>query len=651
MTDRYANGDAGNDLGGHGPLLGQSGFDPASTAYWHGGDFKGLTGGCTDPVHGLERVKDLGFNAIWVTPPVVNQITTGSSGGYHGYWGLDFTRVDPHLGTDADFAAFVDCAHRLGLKVIMDVVVNHTGDIVLLTGGGTYTDIPFRDCHGRFFRADRSVTGRFPCLAARYMPHIPFLLPANRHAKKPEWLNDPLNYHDRGDIDFGSCSRQCFEQGDFYGLDDLFTEKPNVRIGLGRIFADWVMRYRLDGFRVDTARHVNAAFFRLWVPQVMAAARAAGVPDFQIFGEVFDDDVLNLAPFVRDRGLPNVLDFPFQDAAAGFASGGSSAVAVSNRLEDDDYLRLPDGRAPAPPTFLGNHDMGRAALQISQHGAGLSGDALLRRTLLGYDLLYFLRGAPVVYYGDEIGMIGSGGDQAAREDMFPTQVADWQTEPRIGGPPIGNGSSFDVTVNPVQVRLKALAKLREEYPELATGQTITRYSKGKVLVVSRLGTEQRRELLVAFNAGDTAARVAVPTAAPGPWQPVFGASAAVPAQPADRVTLEVPAVSAAVYASARPIVVTKPQPPALRVGADDLTTYVRASATVAAGSPVVVTFAVRTGHGAWRRLATDDSPPYRAFLDPTKVARGRAVSFVAVARALDGSTAVSKVVTATPRRA
>jgi alpha-amylase len=185
MTDRYANGDAGNDLGGHGPLLGQSGFDPASTAYWHGGDFKGLTGGCTDPVHGLERVKDLGFNAIWVTPPVVNQITTGSSGGYHGYWGLDFTRVDPHLGTDADFAAFVDCAHRLGLKVIMDVVVNHTGDIVLLTGGGTYTDIPFRDCHGRFFRADRSVTGRFPCLAARYMPHIPFLLPANRHAKKP----------------------------------------------------------------------------------------------------------------------------------------------------------------------------------------------------------------------------------------------------------------------------------------------------------------------------------------------------------------------------------------------------------------------------------------------------------------------------------
>ena len=54
------------------------------------------------------------------------------------------------------------------------------------------------------------------------------MLPPNRHAKKPEWLNDPLNYHDRGNIDFGSCSQQCFEQGDFFGLDDLFTEKPNV---------------------------------------------------------------------------------------------------------------------------------------------------------------------------------------------------------------------------------------------------------------------------------------------------------------------------------------------------------------------------------------------------------------------------------------
>jgi alpha-amylase len=118
------------------------------------------------------------------------------------------------------------------------VVVNHTGDVITLSNGATYSDIPFRDCHGRFFRADRYVNARtFPCLAARYMPEVPYVAPGDRHLKKPGWLNNPLNYHDRGNIDFGSCSQQCFEQGDFFGLDDLFTEKPTVMKGLAQIYA------------------------------------------------------------------------------------------------------------------------------------------------------------------------------------------------------------------------------------------------------------------------------------------------------------------------------------------------------------------------------------------------------------------------------
>ncbi len=74
-------------------------------------------------------------------------------------------------------------------------------------------------------------------------------------------MNDVTNYHDRGDIDFSSCSDVCYEQGDFFGLDDLFTEKPSVMNGLATVFGNWVKAYKLDGFRVDTARHVNAAFF------------------------------------------------------------------------------------------------------------------------------------------------------------------------------------------------------------------------------------------------------------------------------------------------------------------------------------------------------------------------------------------------------
>ncbi len=150
----------------------------------------------------------------------------------------------------------------------------------------------------------------FPCLKASNFPRVPVLLPADRTAKKPAWLNDVRRYHNRGDIDFSSCSEVCFEQGDFFGLDDLFTEQPTVVDGLAQIYADWIRRYKLDGFRIDTARHVDRAFFETWVPKIRAAARAAGVRDFELFGEVFIADAIELSSFVRDAKAPERARLP-----------------------------------------------------------------------------------------------------------------------------------------------------------------------------------------------------------------------------------------------------------------------------------------------------------------------------------------------------
>src|SRR5205085_380747 len=166
-------------------------------------------------------------------------------------------------------------------------------------------------------------------------------------------------------------------------------------------------------------------------------------------------------------------------------AGTSTAEAMTNRVADDDYFRTASGVAPTPPTFLGNHDMGRAAEQI-QSRSNAAGDALLAQALLGYDVLYLLRGAPVVYYGDEVGMIGRGGDQQARQDMFPTLVAEWKTQPRVGSPPIGEGSSFDVTDNPIEQRLRRLGTLRDAVPALSTGSTVIRKVTGKAFAVSRI---------------------------------------------------------------------------------------------------------------------------------------------------------------------
>ena len=648
LTDRYANGDPSNDTGGHTGSRNQTGYDPSATGFWHGGDFKGLTGDCADPVHGLARLKRLGFNSIWVTPPVVNQLVAGSTAGYHGYWGLDFTNVDPHLGTNQDFASFTACAHSLGMKVIMDVVVNHTGDVVQLSGGAGYDPAPYRDCHGKKFNpAAYAGKSTFPCLSARSMPREPFVLKPLAHVKKPDWLNDPLNYHDRGDIDFNNCDQSCYEQGDFFGLDDLFTEKPNVERGLAQVFSDWVTRYKLDGFRVDTARHVNAGFFKLWVPQIQKAAQAAGVQDFQIFGEVFIADAIEQSAYVRDRGVPSVLDFPMQSAATGYASGTSSALAIVHRLQDDDYYRLPDGADPAPPTFLGNHDMGRAAQQISQQGGGLSADVLLPRVLLGYDLLYLMRGAPVVYYGDEVGMIGTGGDQAARQDMFPTQVQDWQTQPRVGSLPIGKGSSFDVTTNPIEAELTQLGALRDAHPALSRGWSVVRYAKGGVLAVSRIDPVAKQEVLVVLNNTADSASVRVTTATPSAtWSQLHGGPIpfAPPSSDASgSIAVPVNGLNAVVLAAGAAIPASASGTPKLVVRGDDLTSLWVAGATVAGTAPVSVAFAVRRG-GGWQRLAADTSPPYRAFLDPSRFRKNERVQLVAIVRSLDGRTATSAVV-------
>jgi alpha-amylase len=644
MTDRYANGDPANDKGGLKGTTQITGYDPTSPAWWHGGDLKGLTGGCTDPKHGLERIKDLGFNAIWITPVVVNQVSQGDSGGYHGYWGLDFTRVDPHLGTDQDFADFTACAHRLGMKVILDVVVNHTGDII--QDGSTYNAAPYRDCHGKVVNPARYVGKKtFPCMSVSKMPNPPFVLPGLAHVKKPAWLNDLTNYHERGPVDFSSCSQACYEQGDIFGLDDLFTEKPVVVNGLVQIYASWIKKYKLDGFRVDTARHVNAGFWRLWDPKMVGAARSVGIDDFQIFGEVFIADTIEQSTFVRDRGIPSVLDFPFQDAAAGYASGGSSALAMLHRLQDDDYYRTRDGVDPTPPTFLGNHDMGRAAFEIQSQGAGLSGNALLGHLELGYDLLYLLRGAPVVYYGDEVGMIGTGGDQAARQDMFPTQVTDWQTQPRVGSPPIVTGSSFDITTNPIEDELKQLARLREENPVLATGWTIPRFAKGGVLVVSRIDPVTKREVVEAFNNGAAGVKVTVQTSTAGSWTTLLPAGIPRSTSTASgKLDVIVGADTATVLKADGPVFGGHATKPKLSVGPDTLSNLDAATATVSGAAPVSVAFAYRIGSGAWHRIDVDTSPPFRGFIDPAAFPRHEHIQVIAVERALDGTIAASAVV-------
>jgi hypothetical protein len=273
---------------------------------------------------------------------------------------------------------------------------------------------------------------------------------------------------------------------------------------------------------------------------------------------------------------------------------------------------------------------------------------LLQHVELGYDLLYLLRGAPVVYYGDEVGMTGTGGDQAARQDMFPTQVQEWQTQERVGSPPIGKGSSFDVVNNPLQAELRQLGALRDANPALGSGWSLVRYAKAGVLVVSRIDPATKQEYLAAFNNGNALVSVPVITATPSTaWLPLNCPAKSSPDQSdaKGRVVITVPSVSGCLYKAQATIPDAAPARPTLKVGRDDLTSMTVASAKVGAPAPVSVAFLVRRPGGTWSRLDVDTSPPYRGFFTRPRTT----LQVVAVVRSLDGRTATSKTVTLSRR--
>ena len=137
LPDRFANGDPSNDLGGlEGDRL-QTGYDPTDPGFYHGGDLRGLT-------ERLDYLQGLGVTALWIAPPFVNKPVQGPPGhesaAYHGYWITDFTRIDPHFGTNDEFRTLVEAAHARGIKVYLDIVINHTADVI------RYRECPANDC-------------------------------------------------------------------------------------------------------------------------------------------------------------------------------------------------------------------------------------------------------------------------------------------------------------------------------------------------------------------------------------------------------------------------------------------------------------------------------------------------------------------------
>jgi glycosidase len=605
MTDRFENGDTSNDYGGIEKSMAVSGYAPDDIGWWHGGDFKGIT-------KRLDYIKAMGFTSIWITPPVVQKYVQGDSAAYHGYWGVDFTTVDPHLGSEEDFKELVSGAHKLEMKVIIDVVVNHTADVIYYENGK------------------------------------PVVSAAEANIKKPDWLNLLSNYHNLGN---NPINGNPVLDGDFYGLDDLKTEDPKVVSGLIDIWVDWINKFDIDGMRIDTFKHVNPEFWKVFIPKIQAAALAAGKRDFPIFGEAADTDAQTLSTYVSGGQVPSVLDFDFQKQVKSFAQFGVSAQALAELFNRDDLYTTSTTSAYGLATFLGNHDMGRIGYFLNNAVSVGESQTLLERAKLANAALFLLRGGPVLYYGDEKGMTGSGGDKKARQDMFATQVLDWQDEVRIGASPIKNASAFD-TRNPLEDQITELQKVIAANPALRNGTQQVRYAKGGLFIATRYLNGV--EYIVALNGEDSPADAEFKTASNKSEWDLLSGNCAITSD--SQIKIALPQRSYCVAKSKNPITNSA----AIKLSAPKITKtslpsgWREVSIRVPGSDYLELTFSARVKGGKWKTIGTADRRTfatnetkgglYRVYLHPEKYKKGSTVEVVAAT--VDGKNKVqlSKIV-------
>ncbi|MEU1129164.1 alpha-amylase family glycosyl hydrolase [Streptomyces sp. NPDC005900] len=611
MPDRFANGDRGNDRGGLTGGRERTGFDPKDPAFFNGGDLKGITGK-------LDYIKGLGTTAIWLTP-VFENLPVQDRGGhltanYHGYAITDFTRVDPHFGTDEDLGDLIDKAHAKGMKVFFDVVTNHTADIVHFAEN-TYDyrskgAHPYLDPEGRPF--DDSA-GMRPVDRDSF-PYTPRIEDADRHARTPAWLNDPTMYHNRGESAFAGESGL---NGDFMGNDDLWTERPEVVAGMKRIYERWVGDFGIDGFRVDTAKNVNMEFWTEWARALDAYAATKGNRDFLIFAEAFSADPAITAPYVTRGGLDATLDFPFQAIARNSASRAGPPGDLS-RLYAQDY-RYTTGKANAyeQVTFLGSHDMGRIGGMIAQDNPGAGDAELLRRDRLAHELMFLGRGNRVVYAGDEQGFTGAGGDNAARQPLFATDAPAYRDDDQIGTRRTHAQDAYDPK-HPLYRAIARLSELTRRHPALRDGVFTERYAgpadRPGVYAYSRTDPAKRVEYVVAHNNATEARTVRIPTgAAHRRYTPLYGAIGTRPKSGADRhLTVTVPALSSLVLKADRPLPGPHARPHVtLRAPEKGATGTVELTADVDGGELNRVVFAAQQGTGPWQVLGTADHAPHK----------------------------------------
>ena len=398
MPDRFADGDPSNDR----PPGSNGVYDRSNAMAYHGGDLRGIR-------QHLGYLQALGVTTLWLTP-----IWKNTNSDYHGYHVVDFYALDDHVGSMQEYEGLVGDAHKLGMKVLMDYVANHTG------------------------------------------PNHPWAndppTPTWFHGSPVHHLDPAYNFAGLVDPHASTREYRATLEGWFAGkLPDLNPDDPELGEYLAQNALWWMESAQLDGFRLDTFPYSSRQFWSGWLKRVREV-----YPHANSVGEVADGDSTITSFFEGgrkqfdgiDSGLPTVFDFPLESALREVVIGGAPMQRIIDVLQHDELYPHPETLV----TFIGNHDHTRF---MSEKGS----DA--EKLNAAFSLLLMLRGIPQIYSGDEIGMPGGadpdnrrdfpGGFSGDRYDAFTAQ---------------GRTSEQEKVFSHVQ----SLLALRKAHPALRTGK-------------------------------------------------------------------------------------------------------------------------------------------------------------------------------------
>lgn len=382
MTDRFVNGDPSNDHRDQGgahrtfdiPVPGPNG--ESDNIGYLGGDFKGI-------LDNAAYIRGMGFGAVWITPIVDNPDEAFTGGdpvswgasladrgktGYHGYWGVNFYKLDEHLPSKGlDFAQFTDKMRAQGLKTVLDIVLNH--------GSPAFSMPKAQPQFGQIFDKDGKLVAD--------------------HQNLPPSELDPVR---------NPLHRFYHSYEDLAQLSNNNDENPAVLDYFTGAYLQWIEQ-GADAFRIDTISHMSTAFWKQFSTRIRATH-----PGFFMFGEAFDYNPDDIGQYTwAGNGGISVLDFPLRGSIAAVFEHAHSDY---HKLAEHLYLRNgPYANPYELVTFYDNHDMKR--LHATDDGF-----------IDANNWLFTARGIPAVYYGSEIGFMRGRGEHEGNRNYFGQQRID-----------------------------------------------------------------------------------------------------------------------------------------------------------------------------------------------------------------------------------